>query len=184
MKAVLRASGGLPADWDINQVFATADAAVGVPVMSELYAQMKDQPFAPDLPALWRSLGVEREGDTVRINDQAPLAAIRRAIFNDEPGGEPAVQQPCGLGRGQPLAQLTEDARRGPHPARALRPATGADRTRPVPAATPASAGGRSGASGSVAVVRHWRTSTRPRIAGDTSPAAASGRRRTCSAGQ
>jgi APA family basic amino acid/polyamine antiporter len=81
MKAVLRASGGLPTEWDIDKVLATADAAVGVPVMSELYAQMKDRPFAPDLPALWRSLGVEAEGDSVRINDQAPLAAIRQAIF-------------------------------------------------------------------------------------------------------
>ncbi|MGC1458354.1 MAG: hypothetical protein WA825_08775 [Steroidobacteraceae bacterium] len=81
MKAVLRASGGLPANWAISKVFATADAAVGVPVMTELYAQMKDKPFAPDLPALWRSLGVEADGSTVRISDQAPLAAIRKAIF-------------------------------------------------------------------------------------------------------
>jgi APA family basic amino acid/polyamine antiporter len=81
MKAVLRASGGLTVDWDINKVFAIADAAVGVPVLSELYAQARDKPFAPDLPALWQSLGIEPDGDSVRINDQAPLAAIRRAIF-------------------------------------------------------------------------------------------------------
>jgi hypothetical protein len=81
MQAVLRASGGLPTDWNINQVFATADAAVGVPVLSELYAQMKDQPFTPDLPALWRSLGIDATGETLRFNDQAPLAAIRKAIF-------------------------------------------------------------------------------------------------------
>ncbi|HEV2700377.1 MAG TPA: hypothetical protein VGV09_02015 [Steroidobacteraceae bacterium] len=81
MQAVLRSSGGLPTNWDVNKVFATADAAVGVPVMSELYAQMKDKPFAPDLPALWRSLGVESDGNSVRISDQAPLAAIRKAIF-------------------------------------------------------------------------------------------------------
>jgi hypothetical protein len=81
MQAVLRASGGLPAHWSISRLLATADAAVGVPVMTELYAQMKDQPYAVDLPALWRSLGVESEGGTVRISDQAPLAAIRKAIF-------------------------------------------------------------------------------------------------------
>jgi hypothetical protein len=81
LRAVLTASGGLPADWDINRVFATADAAVGVPVLSALYAQTKDKPFAPDLPALWRSLGIEADGAAVRINDEAPLAAIRRAIF-------------------------------------------------------------------------------------------------------
>jgi len=81
MRAVLRGSGGLTTQWDINKVFAIADAAVGVPVMSELYEQVKDKPFAPDLPALWRSLGVENDGGTVRISDQAPLAAIRKAIF-------------------------------------------------------------------------------------------------------
>ena len=81
MKAVLHTSGGLTVDWDIKKVFATADAAVGVPVLSELYAQMKDKPFAPDLPALWASLGVEPDGDGVRITDQAPLAGIRQAIF-------------------------------------------------------------------------------------------------------
>ena len=85
MKAVLRASGGLPTDWDIDRVFATADAAVGVPVLAELYAQMKDRAFAPDLPALWRSLGIEGDGTAIRLNDQAPLAAVRRAIFTMSP---------------------------------------------------------------------------------------------------
>jgi hypothetical protein len=82
---VLRASGGLSADWDINKVFTAADTAVGVPVLTELYAQMKDRPFAPDLPALWRSLGVEGDGTTIHLNDQAPLAAVRRAIFTMSP---------------------------------------------------------------------------------------------------
>jgi APA family basic amino acid/polyamine antiporter len=84
MKAVLHASGGLPTNWDINQVFATGDAAVGVPVLSELYAQARDKPFAPDLPALWRSLGIEADGNSVRINDEAPLADVRKAIFKGD----------------------------------------------------------------------------------------------------
>lgn len=85
MRAVLRASGGLAAAWDVNRVFATADAAVGVPVLSELYAQMKDKPVAPDLVALWHSLGVDADGNSVRLNDAAPLAPIRVAIFNSRP---------------------------------------------------------------------------------------------------
>ena len=82
MRAVLRTSGGLRVDWDINRVFASADAAVGVPVLSELYARMKDKPVTPDLVALWHSLGVDADGDSVRLNDAAPLASIRRAIFS------------------------------------------------------------------------------------------------------
>ncbi|HTV77409.1 MAG TPA: hypothetical protein VMF03_04085 [Steroidobacteraceae bacterium] len=85
LQAVLRATGGIIEDRDINQVFATADAAVGVPVLSELYARMKDSDYAPDLPGLWRSLGVESDGGGIRIVDQAPLAAIRQAIFRPTP---------------------------------------------------------------------------------------------------
>jgi hypothetical protein len=81
MRAVARASGGLSTDWPINRVFATADAATGTTVLAELYARMKDAPVDPDLPALWRQLGVVREGASVRLSDDAPLAPVRRAIM-------------------------------------------------------------------------------------------------------
>jgi len=42
MRAVVKASGGLTADWPIDRVFATADEATGTKVFEELYAQMKD----------------------------------------------------------------------------------------------------------------------------------------------
>jgi hypothetical protein len=81
MRAVLRASGGLSADWPIERVLRTADAAVGTSTLEDLYAQMKDTPVAPDLPALWRQLGVEADGDGVRLDEHAPLAAVRHAIM-------------------------------------------------------------------------------------------------------
>jgi len=81
MRAVLRNSGGLTADWPITRVFATADAATGTKVFSNLYAQMKNAPVTPDLPALWRKLGVEADGDSVRLRDDAPLADVRKAIM-------------------------------------------------------------------------------------------------------
>jgi hypothetical protein len=81
LRAVLAASGGLSADWPIARVLHTADAAVGVPVLEELYAKYKDAPVSPDLPALWKQLGVEAEGDAVHLNDAAPLADVRRAIM-------------------------------------------------------------------------------------------------------
>jgi hypothetical protein len=80
MREVLRASGGMAVDWPIDKVFATADAATGTTVMSQLYAQMKDAPVTPDLPHLWQQLGVG-SADTVTFNDAAPLAAVRRAIM-------------------------------------------------------------------------------------------------------
>ncbi|MEQ1508636.1 MAG: hypothetical protein ABMB14_40790, partial [Myxococcota bacterium] len=38
-----------------------------------------------DLDGLWRSLGVERVGDAVRFRDDAPEAAIRKAMTAPAP---------------------------------------------------------------------------------------------------
>ena len=81
LRAVLQASGGLSADWPIERVLRTGDAAVGTRTLEELYAQMKDTPMAPDLMALWRQLGALPAGESVRLDDDAPLADVRRAIM-------------------------------------------------------------------------------------------------------
>jgi hypothetical protein len=81
LRAVLQASGGLATDWPIERVLRTGDAAVGTRTLEDLYARMKDRPEKPDLAALWRQLGVEADGDGVRFDEQAPLAAVRRAIM-------------------------------------------------------------------------------------------------------
>jgi hypothetical protein len=77
LRAVLGASGGLEADWPVARVFD----AVGAPVLEELYAQMKDRPVTTDLPALWMRLGVQPEGASVRLRDDATLAAVRLSIM-------------------------------------------------------------------------------------------------------
>ena len=68
---VLKASGGLSADWPIKRVFATADEATGTKVFEDLYAQMKDSPVSPDLHDLWAKLGVVSDGGTVTLHDDA-----------------------------------------------------------------------------------------------------------------
>ena len=85
LRAILRASGGLSADWAIERVLRTGDAAVGTPVLEDLYAKYKDTPVSPDLPGLWRELGVEPQGSQVRLNDNAPLATVRHAIMRARP---------------------------------------------------------------------------------------------------
>ncbi len=80
VRAIVRASGGLVAEWPIQRVLATGDAAVGTAVLEELYAQMKDVPVTPDLMGLWRKLGVEPDGSSVRLIDDAPLAEVRLSI--------------------------------------------------------------------------------------------------------
>jgi len=81
LRAVTRASGGLTSDWPIERVLAVGDAAVGTKVLEELYARSKDMPLATDLPALWQSLGIEADGGTVKLHDDAPRAKIRDAIM-------------------------------------------------------------------------------------------------------
>jgi hypothetical protein len=81
LRAVLVASGGLASDWPIERVLATGDTAVGTHSLEELYASMKDAAVKPDLPALWHELGVTSVDGEVRLDDQAPLAAVRRAIM-------------------------------------------------------------------------------------------------------
>lgn len=81
LRAVLRASGGLAADWPIERVLRTGDSAVATTSLQELYARMKDTPVAPDLPALWQRLGVESVGGRVQLTDDAPLSAVRHAIM-------------------------------------------------------------------------------------------------------
>ena len=46
---------------------------------------MKEQPVSTDLGALWQRLGILREGRSVRLFENAPEAALRRAIT--EPSG-------------------------------------------------------------------------------------------------
>ncbi|GAC1452261.1 MAG: hypothetical protein PVSMB6_03880 [Steroidobacteraceae bacterium] len=81
LRAVLRASGGLTSDWPIARVLRTGDAAVGTTSLEDLYARMKDMPVAPDLKELWQRLGVSADGASVRLVDEAPLAAVRHAIM-------------------------------------------------------------------------------------------------------
>ena len=81
VRAILRASGGLSTDWPIERVLKTGDAAVGTPVLEDLYAKMKNSPMTPDLMGLWRSLGVEPDGSGVRLTDNAPLANVRHSIM-------------------------------------------------------------------------------------------------------
>jgi hypothetical protein len=81
LRAIARDSGGLLIKWPIERVLKTGDAAVGTPVLEELYTQMKDKPVTPDLMGLWHELGVEPAGSSVRLIDDAPLARVRQSIM-------------------------------------------------------------------------------------------------------
>ena len=92
LRGILAAGGNDQVDWPIERALREGDKAVGVPVLQELYKKMKDAPVTPDLAALWRGLGVGVRDGRLELDEQAPQAAIRRAISARPAGaGTPAA---------------------------------------------------------------------------------------------
>ncbi|MGH8129684.1 MAG: hypothetical protein ACRES3_02395 [Steroidobacteraceae bacterium] len=79
LRAIL-AEGNMETSSALEPLLEIGDRAVGVPVLTELYDRMKNQPAPIDLESIWQRLGIERRGGTVRFIEDAPEAAIRRAI--------------------------------------------------------------------------------------------------------
>ncbi len=79
LRAILAAGGSIEASWPLERALMLGDKATGVPVLTELYQQIKAKAVQYDLAGLWNKLGVEPIGE-VSFNDRAPLAAVRRAI--------------------------------------------------------------------------------------------------------
>jgi len=80
LRAVLAAGGDGARRWSVDELLAKGDEATGTTVLRELYARMGKAPYRADLPALWKSLGVERRGGDIAFDDGAPRSALRRAL--------------------------------------------------------------------------------------------------------
>ncbi len=78
--ALSREGGNITQSWPIERVIEVGDRATGTTVLAERYATMKDAPEPRELDSLWKSLGVALDGRTVKFDDAAPLAWVRRAI--------------------------------------------------------------------------------------------------------
>lgn len=87
---LLDAGGAMTESWSMDRVVDTADAAVGRTAFRAVWAAHRESAVAVDLPALWRALGVVESGSTVRFEDSAPLAAVRRAIDGTDRASHPA----------------------------------------------------------------------------------------------
>jgi hypothetical protein len=92
LRGILNAGGEIRYDWPIEKALTAGDAATGVSILMPLYQKMKNQPYQVDLPALWKELGIERDGETVKFIDSAPFAKTREAITF---GSSPAKVQPA-----------------------------------------------------------------------------------------
>ena len=80
VRGVLASGGSVGHMWTFSRLLETADGAVGVPVMAEMHDEMRRGVWSVDLPQVLRDLGVLVHGTDVKLTDDAPLAAVRRAI--------------------------------------------------------------------------------------------------------
>ena len=80
LRGILEAGGNITQDWELQKTLSIGDRATGVQVLTMLYEKMKDQPYEVNLDRLWKEMGIERNGKTVRFIENAPLAATPRAI--------------------------------------------------------------------------------------------------------
>ena len=81
LRGILAAGGSIETAWELPRALDAGDRATGVPVLRELYAEMKDKPVNVDLEDLWKKLGIRKSGETVVFDDHAPWVSTRRAII-------------------------------------------------------------------------------------------------------
>jgi hypothetical protein len=80
LRGILEAGGNINEDWTLEKALKTGDSAVGLDVLEKLYSEWKDMPVQVDLAAMWNALGVEANGGTALLKEDAPLSAVRREI--------------------------------------------------------------------------------------------------------
>jgi predicted metalloprotease with PDZ domain len=80
LRGIVEAGGSIAVRWDLQRALRTGDRATGTDVLQRLYERLGLRAETVDLAALFKQLGVRREGDTVVFDDDAPLAAVRKAI--------------------------------------------------------------------------------------------------------
>ena len=85
LRAVIKAGGDHRTYWSLTKALAAGDSATGTTVLVDLYEAWRATPVDPELPKLWKRLGIEDKGRSVSFDDTADLAVTRRAI------GKPAT---------------------------------------------------------------------------------------------
>jgi hypothetical protein len=85
LRGIVRAGGNITVSWDLKRALAEGDRATGVPVLAELYERMRQKPVTPQAAKVLAALGVTGKPSALKIEDRAPLAAIRRGIETGEP---------------------------------------------------------------------------------------------------
>lgn len=84
LRAAVRAAaaaGNVEAFMPLARIVEVGDRATGTTVLHELYERLAREPGTEDLDALWKRLGVVRDGASIRFDGGAPGAWFRDAIL-------------------------------------------------------------------------------------------------------
>ena len=80
LRAVLAEGGDGSRHWTLEELLASAKKSSGTDVLEKLHAEMGMKPEAADLDAFWKKLGVKYNAGIITFDDDAPDAAIRKAM--------------------------------------------------------------------------------------------------------
>ena len=83
LRGIVAIGGNYSKTWPLEKTLKIADAATGHTVLTDLHSLLKDNGNPPDLAGLWRELGISMVEDKLRLRDDAPLSAIRKAIIDN-----------------------------------------------------------------------------------------------------
>ena len=80
LRAIVAAGGTIDRECPLERALAIGDKETGTLVLTTMYRQWGTSPVEVDLPALWKSLGIRSDKNTVALDSHAPLAAVRTSI--------------------------------------------------------------------------------------------------------
>lgn len=83
LRAINQQGGSLSVWWKITDAFTIGDRATKTNVLMTEYEKRRAAPAPVDLDELWAKLGVRLENGRVVLDENAPLAAVRRGIVRD-----------------------------------------------------------------------------------------------------
>jgi hypothetical protein len=81
LRGIVAAGGTIDQEWPLERALGRGDAATGTTVLSDLYKQMGQARMQVDLDVLWSELGVSLRQGQVKLDERAPMAAVREAIM-------------------------------------------------------------------------------------------------------
>lgn len=84
LRELLRAGGEASRVWRLEDAIGHIDGTLGEPIVARLARRYRAPGSRVQLSKLFRELGVKRVGQSVILDDDAPLARVRQAIIRGE----------------------------------------------------------------------------------------------------